>query len=132
MSTVPISTDGAYRGNCTRERELWGENHSTTNKRMERMAASKGLELLKRQGRVELTTDFQYVRKGITESIKIWKARGFKTANKKATKNHDLRRRLERLAGQHAVSWHWVKDHSGHRENDIAETLANRGIDELN
>ena len=132
MSTVPISTDGACRGNCTREKELWGEDHSTTNNRMERMAASKGLELLKRQGRVELTTNFQYVRKGITEWKKIWKARGCKTANEKPAMNHDLRRRLERLAGQHAESWHWVKDHSGHRENDIAETLANRGIDELN
>jgi ribonuclease HI len=132
MSTVPISTDGACRGNCTREKELWGEDHSTTNNRMERMAASKGLELLKRQGRVELTTNFQYVRKGITEWEKIWKARGCKTANKKPAMNHDLRRRLERLAGQQAESWHWVKDHSGHRENDIAETLANRGIDELN
>ncbi|MDC0939184.1 hypothetical protein OAR95_01475 [Pseudomonadales bacterium] len=99
MSTVPISTDGACRGNCTREKELWGEDHSTTNNRMERMAASKGLELLKRQGRVELTINFQYVRKGITEWKKIWKARGCKTANKKPAMNHDLRRRLERLAG---------------------------------
>ena len=132
MSTVPISTDGACRGNSTREKELRGEDHSTTNKRMERMAESKGLELLKRQGRGELTTNFQYVRKGITEWKNIWKARGCKTANKKPAMNHDLRRRLERLAGQHAESWHWVKDHSGHRENDIAETLANRGIDELN
>ncbi len=83
MSTVPISTDGACRGNCTRERELWGEDHSTTNKRMERMAASKGLELLKRQGRVELTTNFQYVRKGITE----WKKSGRRVVVKRRTRN---------------------------------------------
>ncbi len=143
MSTVSIFTDGACRGNPgpggwgallrfgSTEKELWGGDPNTTNNRMELMAAIKGLEALKRQSRVELTTDSQYVRKGITEWIENWKARGWKTASKKPVKNDDLWRRLDELAGQHDISWHWVKGHSGHRENEIADTLANRGIDEL-
>ena len=139
MSTVPIFTDGACRGNsrpggwgallrlCTREKELWGEDHSTTNNRMELMAVSKGLEPLKRQGRVELTTDSQYVREGITEWIKIWKARGCKTGNKKPVKNDALWRCLEGLADQHEMSWHRVEGHSGRRENEIARNPRQSG-----
>ena len=144
MSTVLIFTDGACRGNPgpggwgallrfgVTEKELWGGDHNTTNNRMELTAAIKGLEALKRQSRVELTTDSQYVRKGITEWLGNWKARGWKTASKQPVKNEDLWRRLDKLAGQHEISWHWVKGHSGHRENEIADSLANRGIDELN
>ena len=143
MSIVSIFTDGACRGNPgpggwgallrfgETEKELWGGDQDTTNNRMELLAAIKGLEALKRKSQVELTTDSQYVRKGITEWIKNWKARGWKTASKKPVKNDDLWRRLDELASQHDISWHWVKGHSGHRENEIADTLANRGIDEL-
>jgi ribonuclease HI len=116
---------------CTREKECCGKDHSTTNSRTELMSAINGLEALKRQRRVEAITDSQYVRKRITERIKIWKTCGWKTANK-PVKNHDLWRRLLRLVGQHAVSWHWVKGDSGHRKSEIADTFANRGIDELN
>ncbi len=114
-----------------RERELWGGEAETTNNRMELTAAIKGLEALTRSCAVVLTTDSQYVRQGITEWIENWKSRGWKTAAKKPVKNVDLWQRLDDLVGQHDVDWHWVKGHSGHRENEIADALANRGIDEL-
>jgi ribonuclease HI len=80
---------------------------------------------------VSLTTDSQYVRKGITEWIAGWKAKGWKTASKKPVKNVDLWQALDEENSRHDVEWHWVKGHSGHRENEIADGLANRGIDEL-
>lgn len=140
---MEIFTDGACRGNPgpggwgvllragSTEKELFGGEKDTTNNRMELMAAIKGLEALKRPTRVSLTTDSQYVRKGITEWIGGWKARGWKTASKAPVKNQDLWERLDELRQQHEVEWHWVKGHSGHVENERVDALANRGIDEL-
>ena len=113
------------------ERELWGGEPATTNNRMELVAAIKGLEALSRRCRVRLTTDSQYVRRGITEWIASWKARGWKTAAKQPVKNVDLWQRLDELVQQHDIEWHWVKGHSGHVENERADALANRGIDEM-
>lgn len=113
------------------EKELWGGEKETTNNRMELLAAIEGLDALKRPSKVSLTTDSQYVRKGITEWIAAWKARGWKTASKQPVKNRDLWERLDALAQQHQVAWHWVKGHSGHTENERVDGLANRGIDEL-
>lgn len=136
-------TDGACRGNPgpggwgvlirygDKEKELWGAEERTTNNRMELMAAIEGLAALSRHCKVVLTTDSQYVRKGITEWIGNWKQRGWKTANRQPVKNADLWERLDDLAGQHLIEWHWVKGHSGHAENERADELANRGIDEL-
>jgi ribonuclease HI len=136
-------TDGACRGNPgaggwgvllrygDRERELYGGEHHTTNNRMELRAAIEGLKALKEPCRVELTTDSVYVRSGITEWLANWKKKGWKTAGRKPVKNADLWRELDEQNQRHEVSWHWVKGHSGHRENEIADQLANRGIDEL-
>ncbi len=114
-----------------REKELWGGEESTTNNRMELLAAIKGLEALKRPTKVKLTTDSQYVRQGITQWIDNWKAKGWKTANKKPVKNQDLWEQLDSLRAQHDVEWHWVRGHSGHVENERVDALANKGIDEL-
>ncbi|MFT6222160.1 MAG: ribonuclease HI, partial [Candidatus Endobugula sp.] len=91
-------------------------------------AAIEGLRSLKETCEVELTTDSQYVRKGITEWIKNWKKNGWKTAAKKPVKNADLWQQLDDEVTRHTVNWHWVKGHSGHRENEIADELANKGI----
>lgn len=141
---VEIFTDGACRGNPGpggwgavlryngREKELYGGEPETTNNRMELTAAIMGLESLKRPCKVRLTTDSQYVRLGITEWMANWKKRGWKSSAKKPVKNIDLWQRLDRAAARHQVEWHWVKGHSGHDENERADALANRGIDELN
>ena len=141
--TVELFTDGACRGNPGpggwgallrykgREKKLYGGEPNTTNNRMELMAAIKGLEALKKRSEVVLTTDSQYVRKGITEWIANWKRRDWRTADKKPVKNRDLWQQLDVLSQAHTIEWHWVKGHSGHRENEIADQLANRGIDEL-
>lgn len=113
------------------EKELWGGELDTTNNRMELTAAIRGLEALKRASSIVLTTDSQYVRKGITEWIKGWKAKGWKTAGRQPVKNRDLWERLDELCGTHNIDWRWVKGHSGHVENDRVDALANRGIDEL-
>ncbi len=143
MDKVEIFTDGACRGNPgpggwgailragTREKELCGAERQTTNNRMELMAAIIALESLKRPCEVTLTTDSQYVRKGITEWIVNWKRRGWKTADKKPVKNQDLWMRLEAATHKHKIHWKWIKGHSGHEENERADQLANRGIDEL-
>lgn len=140
---VEIFTDGACRGNPGpggwgallrfqgKEKTLHGGEKETTNNRMELMAAIQGLAALKRPCEVDVTTDSVYVKKGITEWIHNWKKRNWKTADKKPVKNADLWQQLDELVGQHQVSWHWVKGHAGHRENEIADMLANRGIDEL-
>ena len=140
---VEIYTDGACRGNPGpggwgalliydgTEKEFYGGERDTTNNRMELMAAIQGLEALNRPCQVKLTTDSEYVKKGITEWLENWKKRGWKTANKKPVKNADLWQRLEKAASSHEVSWHCVKGHSGHTENDRVDALANRGIDEL-
>ena len=138
-----IYTDGACRGNPgpggwgvvmrfgDNEKELWGGEHNTTNNRMELTAAIEGLKALKRGSLVTLTTDSQYVRNGITQWITNWKIKGWRTANKQQVKNQDLWQQLDELSQYHDITWHWVKGHSGHRENDLADVLANRGIDEL-
>lgn len=143
MKAVEIFTDGACRGNPgpggwgallrsgSHEKSLCGGERNTTNNRMELMAAIKGLESLTEACEVVLTTDSQYVRKGITEWLRNWKKNGWKTAAKKPVKNADLWQALDVASQQHKIDWQWVKGHSGHRENEIADTLANRGIDEL-
>ncbi|WP_308367808.1 MULTISPECIES: ribonuclease HI [unclassified Microbulbifer] len=143
MKQVTIYTDGACRGNPgpggwgallvhgDAERELFGGEKHTTNNRMELMAAIKALGALKQQCRVDLHTDSQYLRQGITSWIHNWKRNGWKTANKKPVKNADLWRQLEEGIAHHEVHWHWVKGHSGHPGNERADQLANRGIDEL-
>ena len=142
MSHVEAFTDGACRGNPgpggwgvllrygANEREIWGGESQTTNNRMELLAAISALDALRRRCRVELYTDSQYVRKGITEWLANWKRKGWKTAAGKPVKNQDLWMRLDAAAARHDVSWHWVKGHSGHPENERADALANRGIDE--
>ena len=139
---VEIFTDGACRGNPGpggwgailradgREKELCGGEPATTNNRMELMAVIRALEALKRPSRVRLHTDSQYVQKGISEWIHSWKRRGWKTADKKPVKNEDLWRRLDEVAAPHEVEWHWVRGHSGHPENERADELANKGIDD--
>jgi ribonuclease HI len=144
MSDVEIYCDGACRGNPGpggwgavlqtgqgHEKELWGGEPLTTNNRMELMAAIQALEVLKRPCRVDLHTDSKYVMTGITEWIRGWKARGWKTADKKPVKNEDLWRRLDEARARHEVKWHWVKGHAGHELNERADQLANRGIAEM-
>ena len=143
MKQVEAFTDGACRGNPgpggwgallrfgEHERELWGGERETTNNRMELTAAIEALRALKEPCKVSLTTDSEYVRKGITEWIANWKRRGWRTAAKQPVKNVDLWQALDDETQRHSVDWHWVKGHSGHRENEIADQLANRGIDEL-
>ena len=143
MKELEIFTDGACRGNPGpggwgallrydgTEKELYGGEVETTNNRMEIMAAIEALAALKEPCKVILTTDSEYVRQGITSWLDNWKKRGWKTASKKPVKNVDLWQRLESEAARHEMEWRWVKGHSGHRENEIADQLANRGIDEL-
>jgi ribonuclease HI len=140
---VKIFTDGACRGNPgpggwgvllkynSTEKELRGAEPQTTNNRMELTAAIMALEALKRPCKITLTTDSQYVKHGITEWLKDWKLRGWKTANKKQVKNVDLWQRLDAAVAQHDINWEWVKGHSGHPENDRVDQLANLAIDEM-
>lgn len=140
---VQIYTDGACRGNPgpggwgallifgDKEKELYGGEPETTNNRMELMAAIQSLESLTRACPVELTTDSNYVKNGISDWMKKWKKNGWRTANKKPVKNIDLWQRLDQAVQRHSVEWHWVKGHSGHPENERADQLANLGIDEL-
>lgn len=140
---VRIYTDGACRGNPgpggwgavlryrDHERHLKGSEAQTTNNRMELLAAIEALAVLKRPCRIELTTDSQYLRKGITEWLQDWKRRGWKTAAKKPVKNVDLWQRLDGAVQAHDIAWHWVKGHSGHPENELADQLANEAIDEM-
>ncbi len=140
---MAVFTDGACRGNPgpggwgailrfnEHEKELYGAERETTNNRMELMAAIQALEALKRSCEIAVTTDSEYVRKGITEWLANWKRRGWKTADKKPVKNQDLWQRLEVATHRHKIHWHWIKGHSGHEENERADALANRAIDEL-
>lgn len=113
------------------EKSLYGGEADTTNNRMELRAAIEALGALKEPCEVVLTTDSQYVRKGISEWMAGWKRNGWKTSQKKPVKNVDLWRALDEAVQTHRIDWHWVKGHSGHRENELADQLANRGIDEL-
>ena len=143
MKQVEIFTDGACRGNPGpggwgvllrfrgTERHLYGGEADTTNNRMELQAAIEGLKALKERCSVNLTTDSVYVNKGITTWLEAWKKKGWKTAGRKPVKNVDLWQALDEQNQRHQVEWHWVKGHSGHRENEIADELANKGIDEL-
>ena len=140
---IQIFTDGACRGNPgpggwgvilrsgSHEKELYGGEQSTTNNRMELRAAIEGLAALKRPSRVTVTTDSQYVRQGITQWIEGWKRNQWRTSAKKPVKNQDLWQLLDQLTSRHEVTWEWVKGHSGHPDNELADALANRGIDEL-
>jgi ribonuclease HI len=133
---IRIWTDGACLGNPGpggwgalmrwngHEKELSGGEANTTNNRMELMAAIQALDALKRPSKVELTTDSQYVRKGMLEWMANWKRNGWRTAAKKPVKNDDLWKRLDAAVARHDVSWHWVKGHSGHPENERADELA--------
>jgi len=141
LDTVEIFTDGACKGNPgpggwgvflrmgKHEKRLCGGELNTTNNRMELTAAIEGLKALRRHCNVILTTDSEYVRKGITEWLAGWKARGWKNSQKKPVKNADLWKELDAMSQQHTIDWRWVKGHSGHRENDIADELANQGVE---
>lgn len=141
--SVKIYTDGACKGNPgpggwgallqynNTEKILSGAEEYTTNNRMELTAAIKGLEALKRPCAVDLYTDSQYLRQGMTEWLVAWKAKGWKTASKGLVKNADLWQELDALAQVHDIKWHWVRGHSGHPENERADLLANQAIEEL-
>ena len=132
MKHIEIFTDGACRGNPGPvERELFGGDADTTNNRMELMAAIEALKALKEPCSATVTTDSVYVKNGITQWITSWKQRNWKTAAKKPVKNMDLWQALDEQNQRHEIDWQWVKGHSGHRENELADQLANRGIDEL-
>jgi len=113
------------------ERELFGGERSTTNNRMELMAVIEALSALKRPSQIVVHTDSQYVQKGITEWIRGWKARGWRTAAREPGKNEDLWKRLDELAGAHEIRWVWVRGHSGHDGNERADRLANKGVASL-
>lgn len=140
---VVIYSDGACSGNPgpggwgailisgEHVKEIHGGEPATTNNRMELMAAIQALEALKRPCKVEVHTDSQYVMKGISEWIRGWKVRGWKTADNKPVKNEDLWRRLDAARAKHDVAWKWVKGHAGHELNERADELARLGIAEL-
>lgn len=140
---VEVYADGACRGNPGpggwgvllrtrgRERELWGSEPATTNNRMELLAVIRALETLRRRCAVRVHTDSQYVQKGISEWIRDWKRRGWRTASKSPVKNLDLWQRLDELAQGHEIEWLWVRGHAGHEGNERADALANRAIDEM-
>ncbi len=140
---VEAFTDGACRGNPgpggwgvllrfpDREQQLYGGEAATTNNRMELTAAIRALASLTGPSQVRITTDSKYVMQGLQEWLPNWKRRGWRTAAGKPVKNMDLWRDLDELASQHQLEWVWVKGHSGHPENELADRLANRGIDEM-
>jgi len=144
LNHVEIHTDGACKGNPgpggwgvllrsgTFEKELFGGELGTTNNRMELTAVIEALTALKRPCHVSLYLDSQYVRKGITEWIHGWKAKGWRTASKEPVKNVELWQRLDDLVahGGHKIEWHWVRGHSGDPGNERADALANRGVEQ--
>lgn len=139
---VEIFTDGACRGNpgpggwgallrCNgKSREIYGAEQHTTNNRMELTAAIRALQALTQKSKVHITTDSQYVRQGILNWVKGWKARGWVTASKTPVKNKDLWQELDELTQLHNIEWSWVRGHTGHPENELADRLANLAIDE--
>ncbi|HET8729991.1 MAG TPA: ribonuclease HI [Moraxellaceae bacterium] len=143
MTEVEMYCDGACRGNPgpggwgvllrsgTHEKRLHGGALQTTNNRMELQGAIEGLAALRKDCRVIVWTDSEYVKKGMTEWLVGWKARGWKTSQRQPVKNADLWQRLEEETLRHHVEWRWVKGHNGHEGNEIADQLANQGIDEL-
>ena len=140
LPTVVIHTDGACSGNPgpggwgailkfgDTEKELKGGEPHTTNNRMELMAAISALEALKKPCTIDLVTDSQYVRQGITGWIHGWKKNGWRTSDKKPVKNVDLWQRLDAALKPHQVRWHWIKGHAGHDENERADQLAREGV----
>jgi len=143
MQKVEVFTDGACLGNPgpggwaallragTREKALVGAEAMTTNNRMELMAAIAGIEALKRACTVDLTTDSQYVRRGVEEWMPRWKANGWKTSDKQPVKNRDLWERLDAALASHDVRWHWVKGHAGHVENERVDVLAREAAEAI-
>lgn len=140
---IEIFTDGACKGNPgpggwgvllrtgEHEKTLHGGELDTTNNRMELMAAIMGLAALKRPCSVRLTTDSQYVMKGMQEWLPNWKKRGWKTASKQPVKNADLWQQLDEQVSRHQVEWRWVRGHTGHPDNERADQLANLGVEEV-
>jgi ribonuclease HI len=143
LKTIEIYTDGACRGNPgpggwgalliagKRTKTMHGGDPETTNNRMELTAAIEALNALKGPREVVLHTDSKYVMDGINEWMPNWKKRGWKTAAKKPVKNKDLWQALDEAVGRHDIEWKWVKGHDGNEGNEMADALANRGIDEL-
>ena len=143
MKTVNIYTDGACRGNPgiggwgvliefgDISKQHFGGENNTTNNKMELKAAIEGLKLLNEPFKVNLNTDSKYVMQGITTWIDNWKKNNWKNASKKDVKNKDLWVELDKYVSKHNVKWHWVKGHAGHEKNEIADALANKGIDSL-
>ncbi len=138
-----IYTDGACRGNPgpggwgallrhgSTEKELYGGELDTTNNRMEMTAVISALNELKRPARVRIVTDSKYVMQGVTQWMEGWKKKGWKTASRSPVKNVDLWQEIDAAVARHDIEWQWVKGHAGHDENERADALANRGIDEL-
>jgi ribonuclease HI len=143
IQIIEIYSDGACRGNPgpggwgavlrhgEQVKEIFGGEVMTTNNRMELMAAIQALSILKKPCQVVLTTDSEYVRRGITEWIHQWKRRGWRNSKKQPVKNQDLWQHLDDEVTRHQIEWRWVKGHSGHPENERADQLANQGIEEL-
>ena len=141
MKLVQIYTDGACKGNpgvggwgallrCNGvEKELFGGAAHTTNNRMELLAVIEGLRALKKRSIVEVYTDSKYVQQGVSEWLAGWKKNGWKTAARKPVKNDDLWRDLDALLPEHELSWHWVKGHAGHVDNERADIFANKGVE---
>ncbi|WP_131777237.1 ribonuclease HI [Legionella impletisoli] len=140
---IEIYTDGACKGNPGpggwgvllrykgTEKTLLGAEPQTTNNRMELTAAIKGLEALKRACQVDLYTDSQYLRLGMSTWIVQWKKNNWRNSKKEPVKNADLWQKLDELAEKHTIHWHWIKGHSGHPENELVDELANKAIEEL-
>ena len=143
MNQIEIYTDGACKGNPgpggwgallrsgTTQKELYGGEPSTTNNRMELTAVIRALEALKRSVAARVYTDSEYVRRGITEWMPNWKARGWRTADRKPVKNQDLWEQLDAAAARHDIEWKWVKGHSGVPGNERVDALANAAIDAM-
>jgi ribonuclease HI len=140
---IVIYTDGACKGNPgpggwgavlrsgSHEKQIHGGEKHTTNNRMEISAVIFALRSLKQRSTVELWTDSQYVQKGVTEWLEGWKKRGWRTASKDPVKNADLWQELDALLPDHEISWHWVRGHNGHPGNELADQLANKGVEEF-
>lgn len=144
MKKIKIYTDGACKGNPgpggwgavliygDQQKEIWGGETGTTNNRMELKAAIEALKSMKKSCDIELYTDSQYVRKGITEWMQNWLKKGWRTASGSPVKNSDLWKALNEAVAKQNISWHWVKGHSGDPLNELADELANRGAEEAN